>query len=192
LLVTSISTRHRSVSAVDALLACAGDHCTNLKAEDLSTRNRHVAPTQVKMASVETRQGRSSPRTSEVETDVVDKFAAFDEAFEALEPKKATRKGMRCPNRPTTSTCNDGLYGSSIALSIEVCVDPSDEACVRSGCREDRKGTAPRRRSRSLQRRHRRRRARPPKSFSRPLRSSPHPRRKQSTTAKAENREASR
>jgi hypothetical protein len=72
-------------SATDFLLACMGDHCLNLKAEELVDAVRFVAMDSKKMAAVEERARQKAATANNVEeTVVVDKFAAFDEAFNDL------------------------------------------------------------------------------------------------------------
>lgn len=89
----------------DVLLACMGDHCRNIKAEDFVDAIRHVASDPVKMAKVEELAKKKMAQVSEPENDgPIDRFAAMDEAFKSLNTKVA-------------ATEDDGLY--EVRASLE-------------------------------------------------------------------------
>jgi hypothetical protein len=73
-------------SAVDVLLACMGDHCNNLKAEDFVDAVRYVATDKNRMSSVEEKaQTKLASVNNPSKIEVVDKFSAFDSAFKEME-----------------------------------------------------------------------------------------------------------
>jgi hypothetical protein len=69
-------------STPDYLLACMGDHCLNLKAEDLVDAVRHIASDPTKMAAVEAAaKVKKEAKVTVPSEEVVDKYAAMNEAF---------------------------------------------------------------------------------------------------------------
>lgn len=97
-----------TVTPVEALLACAGDHCLNLKAEDLIDTIRYVASDTQKMASVES-QAKVKLAQVTVSDQGVDKFAELEKAYQSLQPEPK----------------NDGIYVAEIKVA-NVGVDPDD------------------------------------------------------------------
>lgn len=104
------------VSSVDALLACMGDNCLNLKAEDFVDAVRFVATDSTRMAAVEGKVQTKLAKKIEVE-EVVDKFAAFEDAFKSITEEPVVKEA---------SAENDGLYEVTATFE-EVGADLSDE-----------------------------------------------------------------
>jgi hypothetical protein len=90
-----------AVGAVDAVLACMGDNCTNLKAEDFVDAVRYVATDAKRLAAVEelAKQKIASGNTEIDSETAFDKTAAFDAAFNEVtaQESEATQE-------------NDGLH----------------------------------------------------------------------------------
>ena len=131
-----------SVSAVDALLACTGDNCTNIKAEDLIAAVSHISQNAGQMASVETKAKAKLAKSVEVDTDiVVDKYAAFDAALAEIgeeKPECTCRDGAegldpncyRCNGKKADSkkeASSNGLHIASISLE-EIDASPEDQS----------------------------------------------------------------
>jgi hypothetical protein len=93
--------------AVDIVLACMGDNCLGLKAEDFVDAVRYVASDAARMEAVEEKAQAKMAESEQGEV-IVDKFAAFGEAFNEIQ-------------KPS-----DGLY--QIKASFEdINADPEDE-----------------------------------------------------------------
>jgi hypothetical protein len=110
-----------SVGAVDAVLACMGDHCTNLKSEDFVDAVRYVATDAKRLAAVQSLADEKIATGVSVETEtVVDKTAAFDAAFDSL---NAQDEG----DTVTDDNQEDGLHVVKASVS-EIGTDDTDDA----------------------------------------------------------------
>jgi hypothetical protein len=115
------------ISAVDALLACMGDNCVNLKAEDFVEAIRYVASDTTRMAAVESKAQIKLAEKVEIE-EAVDKFSAFDDAFKSMNVAQA-QPVAAAPAQIDEEASADGLH--EVTATVEdLGIDVSDEVAL--------------------------------------------------------------
>lgn len=115
------------LSAVDALLACMGDHCKNLKAEEFVDTIAKIASSQEKMAIVEkTAQQKLASAISFPEDNIVDKSAALEDAFNSLfKADSSVTSKTASENSENIDDNEDGLYQVNSTIA-EISADIND------------------------------------------------------------------